>query len=95
MNNLQNFGKHDVAVCKDVRERGNPYIVAPGRLVAREGDEITFRNLSGVPIRIKFPKGNTPFDDDDFVVALNDWGEKTVSIGTPPGGYPYHTCHRP
>ena len=90
MDNLLKPNKHDVAVCKDVRERGNPYIVAPGRLVARIGDEVIFRNHSDVPMVIKFPNGNTPFDEDEITIAINDIGRLTVAVGTPPGGYPYH-----
>jgi len=90
MLNSRTPDKHDVAVCSDVREMGNPYIVAPGRLLAREGDEVVFRNHSGVPMVIKFPRGNTPFDVAEFTVAINDLVRVTVAPGTTPGGYPYH-----
>lgn len=88
MNSLQNSSKHVVAICNDVRVYDNPYIVEPGRLAAKEGDDVVFQNLSDVIITIKFLNGKTPFNEDGFEVNP-DIAKEPIALNGTSGSYPY------
>lgn len=72
--------KHVAVVFKD----DNDYIVAPGRLVIREGDTVSIYNLTDSDANVEFFDGN-PFGED-FTLHSGNWQSAENVV---PGVYAY------
>jgi len=73
-----------VAIFKDE----GAYIVAPGQLIAKVGDEVCFQNLTGISVTIRFPNKEL-FERDEL--TLDPGEDKPEELRNPQaGGYSYN-----
>ena len=82
------MAKHVIVICEDWREESCPFIVAPGRLVAKKGDSVLFRNTTEIDVTVQFLT-NSPFKSKKIDITAKKPRVTVTVEKVALGGYPY------